>query len=175
MARVYTFDERNILIDEISSVLDSMNSLNKDIKNYRDQLIDTTMEGNAPDSVIIETDIITILAELDQLRDRTVSMLNSLTFTYDNEMRPTAYRTCTAIAVTVDNGSSKGVLQANSADNWFDVFDAGDTLVITNSENSNDGEYVVDTVDLDTLTFTTVLAGTNNADDEAITITLKDR
>lgn len=72
--------------------------------------------------------------------------------------------------IDVDNGSSKGEIQAvffgANTVSWTSEVTAGDFIEISGSVNENDGIYVVDAVvDTTTIRFTTVIAGTDNTSD----------
>jgi len=73
-------------------------------------------------------------------------------------------------AIDVNNGSSKGVITAESG-TPFANFAAGMSITITSSENGNEGTYTLESATATVLTTTTVIAGTDNADDESIVIT----
>ncbi|GAF95278.1 unnamed protein product, partial [marine sediment metagenome] len=77
-----------------------------------------------------------------------------------------AYTSCD---IDVNNGSGKGILTADGG-TPFSVFSAGEKIVISNSENGNDGNYTIDSVGSTVLITTTVIAGTDNSDDTQIIV-----
>lgn len=173
MAEVYTFEERQTLLDEANNIIKQLIALNGDIEEYRNLLIDSesTAYLGYPN---IETHVTALLPQLDYLRDQAVAVLNAVTLTYDNECRPTSRRQYTTCDVDADNGSSRGELTADAGDP-FAVFDVNDVVEISNAEDSaNDGEYTVYSRTDTVLTFTTTMS-TDNLADTSITVTLKQR
>ena len=77
----------------------------------------------------------------------------------------------TSAALDVDDGSDHSVITATGGSTPFSVFAAGDRIRVTSSENSNEGSYVILTVTNTIITFTAVMAGTDNATDTTIVLT----
>jgi len=77
-----------------------------------------------------------------------------------------AYTSCD---IDVDNGFDRGVLTANGG-TPFSIFSVGEQIVISNSENGNDGRYTIHSVGSTVLITTTVIAGTDNDDDTQIIV-----
>lgn len=77
-----------------------------------------------------------------------------------------AYTEC---AIDVDNGASQGILTADGG-TPFNIFSAGEEIIISNSENGNEGRYTIEAV-ADTVLITDgIIAGGDNADDETIIV-----
>ena len=77
-----------------------------------------------------------------------------------------AYTQCT---IDVNNGSNLGTFTADGG-TPYSVFSAGDLIVVSNSVNTNDGAYIINTVTNTIITTETVLKGTDNAADAALSI-----
>lgn len=77
-----------------------------------------------------------------------------------------AYTEC---AVDVNNGFGKGILTADGG-TPFAIFEDGEEIIISNSENGNEGRYTIFSVGDTVLMTTGVIAGIDNADDETIII-----
>jgi len=173
MPVVMTFAERQGQIDEATSVLKDMIALNGEIESYRDTLIESLCQ-QYPDFAGIETAIAALLTQLDYLRDRAVEILGELTFTYDNEVRPTSWRNYYSVAVDAVYNTTKARLTAIGG-TPFQVFDVGDIVEVTDAEDAaNDGLYTVDARTDTTLDFTSNMA-VDNAADTTLTVTLKSR
>ena len=75
----------------------------------------------------------------------------------------------TQCAIDVNNGSNLGTFTANGG-TPYSVFSAGDLIVVSNSVNTNDGAYIINTATNTIITTETVLKGTDNAADAALSI-----
>lgn len=85
--------------------------------------------------------------------------------TYDKD-----FRVQTNVDIDVDNGSSKGTLTRGSGSWITEGHEVGDSVILAQTANGNDGTYVIDTLTALVMTMTTVIAGTDSGTDN---ITLK--
>lgn len=174
MATVYTFTEREGMLNESLRILQHLIRTHKTIERYRDELVES--EASETPWLGIETATQAMLDQLDYMRDRIVEILGTdLNFTYEDEIYPVSTRDFSSVAIDVNNGSSKATLTANDGTPFY-VFDAGDTIEISGAENPlHDGQYTVDSVTAPgyvVMTLTTVMPSTDNAADTQMHIKL---
>ena len=75
----------------------------------------------------------------------------------------------TSASIDVDDSASGSTILADNG-TPFSGLSANDYIAVTLSENSNNGVYKINTVTSTLITLTTIMAGTDNTDDTAISI-----
>lgn len=131
----------------------------------------------------VKTEVQNMMDELEQRVDEVVTSLTAMAFNYGSEVFPSPQSTFEYLDVVV---ASKATIAAKYKDEMntaavsvadpFASLTAGDTIQISNAEDSNhNGYYVIDSVNagLDTITLTGGLAGADNTEDTHMHITLR--